>query len=93
MGRVSEPSRKVTPAELRQRVFFGLIKPLLYRGRYVTTVQKGDNSALLRHLAQVDRGGNGLDLNDPALWRFTPRSASTSQDRERVFLPERARGG
>jgi hypothetical protein len=92
LGRMTDRSRKVTPAELRQRAFFGLMKPLLYRGRYVSSVRKADNSALLRHLAQIDRGGRDLDLNDPALWRFAPRSASTCKEREMAFLPEASSG-
>lgn len=49
------PRRKVTGVELRQRAFFGLLKPLMYRGRHVATVRKADNSALLRLLAQITR--------------------------------------
>lgn len=84
MGRAPAPARKVTPEELRQRALFGLLKPLMYRGRYVSTVRKADNSALLRHMAQIERGGRDMDLSDPGLWRFTPRFALTSQ----AFLPE-----
>ncbi|MBW8754371.1 MAG: hypothetical protein JF595_09485 [Sphingomonadales bacterium] len=90
LGRL--PARhKVTPAELRQRAFFGLMKPLLYRGRYVSTIRKPDNSALLRHLAQIDRGGHGLDLSDPALWSFAPRFGSTWEN-EAAFLPKTRSG-
>ena len=77
LGRAA-PLRKVTPEELRQRASYGLLKPLLYRGRYVSTVRKADNSALLRQIAQIDRACRKLDLSDPTLWRFTPRSGSTA---------------
>jgi hypothetical protein len=50
-------ARKVTPEELRQRALDGLLKPLLYRGKYVSTVEKADNTALLRILARLNRQG------------------------------------
>ena len=57
-GRTGEDgARKVTPAELAQRAVFGLLQPMIWRGRYVGTRQKADNSALLRMLARLDRGG------------------------------------
>jgi hypothetical protein len=87
MGRAVAPLRKVTPEELRQRAFFGLLKPLLYRGRYVSTVRKADNSALLRHVARIGRAGRDFDLSDPALWCFVPRFGSTFSD-EAAYLPE-----
>lgn len=49
LGReVTPPSRKVTPDELARRALFGLLKPMLWRGRYVGIVEKPDNSALCR---------------------------------------------
>ena len=78
MGRASALARKVTPEDLYQRVHCGLLKPLLYRGRYVSTMKKADNSALLRLAAQIGRAARAQDLSDPALWRFTPRLRSTS---------------
>lgn len=56
-GRVTAGLWKVTPEELRARALGGLLKPLMYRGRYVSTVEKVDNSALLRLLARLDRAG------------------------------------
>jgi hypothetical protein len=88
MGHAAALLRKVTPEELRQRAFCGLLKPLLYRGRYVSTVQKADNSALLRHMAGIDRAGRNLDLADPLLWRFVPRFGSTFGGHEAAYLPE-----
>jgi hypothetical protein len=49
--------RKVTLQELRQRALEGLLQPLLYRGRYVSTVEKADNTALMRLLARLARAG------------------------------------
>jgi len=49
-------SRKVTGAELSQRAYFGVLKPLLYRGRYTGTARKSDNTALLRLVANPDAG-------------------------------------
>ena len=58
-GRVAGVRRKVTPEELARRAIEGLIKPVIYRGKHVTNQRKPDNSALLRHLAQLDRGQGG----------------------------------
>lgn len=74
LGRADAPSRKVTVEELRQRAHFGLLKPLLYRGRYVSTIRKADNSALLRILAQFDRASRDCDATWLRWPRFTPRS-------------------
>ena len=58
MGRVAAGvSRKVTPDELRARALGGLLKPLLYRGRYISTVEKTDITALLRLMARLGRAG------------------------------------
>ena len=72
VGRVP-PKRKVTPEELHQRTFFGLLKPLIYRGRYVSTVRKADNSAVLRYLAQIDRNRSVHDPSGLEARGFTPR--------------------
>ncbi|WP_054530503.1 hypothetical protein [Erythrobacter sp. SG61-1L] len=47
--------RKVTIEERVQRALFGLLKPVTYRGQHVGTMRKADNSALLGHLARLDR--------------------------------------
>lgn len=78
LGRAAAPARKVTPEELAQRAYSGLLKPLMYRGRHVSTVRKADNSALLRLVAQIGQACRGHDLSDPDLWRFTPRSVTTA---------------
>ena len=46
---------KVTAQDLWQRIVDGRWRPVLRRGKYVGSVQKADNSALLRFLAQLDR--------------------------------------
>lgn len=48
-------SPKVTPPDLWRRIVDGRWRPVLRRGKYVGSVQKDDNSALLSHLAQFDR--------------------------------------
>ncbi|MBW8755112.1 MAG: hypothetical protein JF595_13360 [Sphingomonadales bacterium] len=81
MGRKVPQRRKVTGVELRQRALFGLLKPLMFRGRHVSTLRKADNSALLRFVAQLarhERGGSGAGGGRPC---FAPRSASTSAAR------------
>ena len=46
---------KVSPDELWRRIVDGRWRPLLRRGKYVGSVHKPDNSALLSHIAQLDR--------------------------------------
>lgn len=48
-------SRKVTPRPSWRQVVDGLWRPVMRRGRYVGSVRKADNSALLGYLAQLDR--------------------------------------
>lgn len=57
VGRGTGDRRKVTIAELARRALDGLLKPHMYGGQHVATIQKEDNSALLRRMAQLDRGG------------------------------------
>jgi hypothetical protein len=54
-GRWTGTPRKATPAGLRARGLGVLLKPLIYRGRHTATIEKHDNSALLRYIAQLDR--------------------------------------
>lgn len=81
-GENTGPAPKVTPEELRTRAAFGLLKPLLYRGRYVSTVWKADNSALLRYLAQFDRACRDLERECRDEVRLAPRAASTRSGRD-----------
>ncbi len=66
LGRPHEPvdlvSAKSTglPAGYRSEV--GLLRVVLYAGRYVTTLCKPDNNALLQHLAQLDRATREIAL-------------------------------
>lgn len=48
-------SPKVTPPDLWRRVVDGRWRPVVRRGKYVGSVKKDDNSALLSHIAQIDR--------------------------------------
>jgi len=76
-GHARATARKVTVEELRARAFHGLLKPLIYRGRHVSTARKADNCAVLRLLAAIGRGNAPFPGNarDPA--RFAPGFAST----------------
>lgn len=59
LGRAHEAvdlaSAKSTGLAAGYRSAAGLLRVVLYAGRYVTTVCKPDNNALLQHLAQLDR--------------------------------------
>jgi hypothetical protein len=46
---------KVSPDDLWRRIVDGRWRPVLHRGKYVGSVQKPDNSALLSHIAQLER--------------------------------------
>jgi hypothetical protein len=48
-------SAKVTPPDLWRRIVDGRWRPVVRRGKYVGSVHKPDNSALLSNLAQIDR--------------------------------------
>jgi hypothetical protein len=56
-GRWRGHARKVTHRALSARAIGLLLKPLIYRGRHVTTVQKLDTAAILRLDAQAARHG------------------------------------
>lgn len=76
LGHRTPGQRKVTPEERARRAIEGLLKPVMYRGKHVATARKADNSALLGHLAQLDRATRNIE----PLWgrsqRFTSRSPS-----------------
>ena len=59
LGRVDGAPRKVTHEERVRRALEGVLKPVIWRGRHVANQRKPDNSALLRYLAQLDRGQGG----------------------------------
>jgi hypothetical protein len=54
LGRASA-NRKVSPEERALRAIGTLIQPRVYRGKCTGIAQKADNSALLGHLADLDR--------------------------------------
>lgn len=83
-GRSKGPRRKVTSGEIAQAAIHGRLKPIIFAGKHVATARKPDSSALLRHLAQLDRAG-------PLSWRengrsqsFDGRSGSTSPSDRRL---------
>lgn len=49
------PVRKVTIADLPYLAYHGLIRPRFRGGKYVRSIQKPDNSALLRLMDRLDR--------------------------------------
>lgn len=69
--------RKVTAEERAQRALFGLLKVRMYRGRHVATERKADNSALLGHLAQLDRAGRAGGNEGTRVHGFAPGFVST----------------
>ena len=90
-GGNTAPKWKVTADERLQRALVGLLKPVMYGGRHVGTVQKHDNSALLGQLAQLDRadpdrcargGGGGRSQG------FARPSRSTYDAGIALFEPE-----
>ena len=53
-GRRTGPMPKVTAEDIVTRATQGLLKPHFHRGQHVATLQKADDSALLRYLRQLD---------------------------------------
>jgi hypothetical protein len=49
------PLRKVTVTDIDYRAYHGLVRPMLFRGRYRGSWQKPDNSALLQLHARLAR--------------------------------------
>lgn len=76
LGRETPGRRKVTHEERARRALEGLLKPVMYRGKHIATVQKADNSALLGHLAQLDRAARNAEPQRGRSQRFTARSPS-----------------
>lgn len=63
LGRASA-NRKVSPEERALRAIGTLIQPRVYRGKCTGIAQKADNSALLGHLADLDRSCAAADGAD-----------------------------
>ena len=55
LGVPTSPQPKITLETLFRRIEQGRYRPLIHAGRYVGTVKKPDNSALLSALARLDR--------------------------------------
>ena len=55
LGVPEAPQPKVTLERLFQRIRQGSYRPVMRGGRYVATIRKPDNSALLGALARLDR--------------------------------------
>jgi hypothetical protein len=58
---VNLASAKSTGLDAEYRLRMGLLQVVMYRGRHAGTHWKDDNNALLQHLAQLARGGDGID--------------------------------
>jgi hypothetical protein len=76
-GGVTGARRKVTVEERMARALFGLVKPVMYGGRHVATVEKPDNRALLAHLARIDRAARATGEAAGRSQGFAPCPAST----------------
>jgi len=55
LGVPTSPQPKITLEALFQRIRQGRYRPVMRAGRYVGTIKKPDNHALLRALARLDR--------------------------------------
>lgn len=55
LGSPDIPKAKVTLEQLFQRIRVGRYRPMMRAGRYVGTVKKADNSALLSAISHLDR--------------------------------------
>jgi hypothetical protein len=55
LGRADTARRKVTSQERARRAIEGLLKPHFWKGKHVGTERKADISALLGHVAMLDR--------------------------------------
>ncbi len=78
LGAIGRPSRKVTSSQLADLAHGGRLKPVIYGRRHVATVEKPDNSALLRLIAHLERSEvkeAWLESDDPC---FAPPLPSTS---------------
>ena len=77
LAKSSNGRRKVTADQRARRAIEGLLKPVIYAGRHVATVQKSDDSALLGHLAMLDRAGQASREAQARSQGFAPRSGCT----------------
>ncbi len=89
------PKPKVTFEERRRRALEGLLQPRIYGGKCTAIAQKADNTALLGHLAALDRFG--IDEEPAGEWSqsFAPDSQGQVQHEpasQPAPLPRRAEG-
>jgi hypothetical protein len=75
-GRTPVPP-KVSPGDLWRRIVDGRWRPVLRRGKYAGSVHKAENSALLSHVAQLDRS---LRAQRKTLRRETRSQAHKNRD-------------
>ena len=87
LGRCVGAERKVTPDERARRAIEGLLKPVIWRGRHVANQRKPNNSALLRYLAQLDRGQGSALRERERSQGFAHRSASVAGPAEGADEP------
>ena len=78
LGRRTGQRGKVTADERARRALEGLIRPLVYGGAFTGIAAKADNSALLGHLAQLERGVAAGAAASERSRGFTPGPASPS---------------
>ena len=64
MGDVARAARKVTPGLLWEHALSGKVRPVMRAGKFCAVTKKADNSALLQHLAQLDRACRNIDLEE-----------------------------
>ncbi len=64
IDKVTRAARKVTPELLWQHALSGKLRPVMRAGKHVAVTQKPDNSALLQHLARLDRACRNIDEDE-----------------------------
>ena len=74
---------KVTAEERARRALDGLIRPMSYGGVFIGIAPKADNSALLAHLAQLERRPAARAAASERSQGFTHRRASPSPARRK----------
>lgn len=85
------PKTKVTFEDRARRALEGLLQPRIYGGECTAITRKADNSALLRHLAALDRIGNDEERAGGRSQSFAPRLAC-HETAQSPALPRRVRG-
>ena len=83
LGRRTGQRGKVTADERARRALDGLIKPMSYGGLFTGIAPKADNSALLGHLAHLERRAAAGAAASERSRGFTHRRASPSPPRRK----------